>query len=262
VLDLLLFAGPTDPDVAAWSAKAGGASGTFKARLSAYVRALKSAGVFQVMGRHYIRGAETAQQALTCLVTRTTCTAQNLNLATAFRPFRGIVGDQVAAYIDWNVTPAAMPHATQNGVHLAQWLDFQDTGANAYLGSQDGVGLTFGILPVVDGSFNVRLNTNAAVSSSPSANGPGLYLADRISASQVVVARNGVDFASLSSTVDTALCASNIFELAENASGTARFWNASRIFASSAGGTLGTSGRAAYAAALNALAKSIGQGGF
>lgn len=262
MLDLLLCAEPTDPDVAAWAAKAGGASGTFKAKLSVYVRALKAMGVWQVMGRHYIRGAENAQQALTCLVSRTTCTAQNMNLSTAFRPFHGIIGDEVAAYIDWNVAPSAVPHATQNGVHLAQWLDFQDTAANAYLGSQDGVGLTFGILPVVDGSFNVRINTNASVSSSASANGAGLYLADRISSSQIVVARNGADFATLSSAVDTNLCASNIYELAENGSGTARFWHGSRIFASSAGGTLGLNGRAAYAAALNAFAKSIGQGGF
>ena len=262
MLDLLLFAGPTDPDVAAWAAKAGGASGNFKGKLSAYVRALKAAGVWQVMGRHYIRGAETAQQALTCLVTRTICTAQNLNLATAFTPFHGIKGDQIAGYIDWNVTAAAIPHLTQNACHLAQWLDFQDPAANAYLGGQDGAGLTFGILPVVDGSFNVRLSTSGSVSSAATANGAGLYLADRISSTQLVVARNGVDFQTLASVVDTNPTGVNIYELAENGATAARFWHASRVFASSAGGSLGANGRVAYAAALNALAKAIGQGGF
>ena len=148
MLDLLLFAGPTDPDVAAWAAKAGGASGSFKAKLSVYVRALKAAGVWQVMGRHHIRGTETPQQALTCLVTRTQCTAQNFNLATQFKPFHGFVGDGTASYIDWNQAPSTIAGVGLNTMHLAQYIDTLGS-LNAYLGSQDGAGTTFAILPQV-----------------------------------------------------------------------------------------------------------------
>jgi hypothetical protein len=256
--------GGYDVDVVAWAAAAGGASPQFKRFLSTYVRALKASGVWPLLGRHYIRGAETWQQALTCLVSRTQCTAHNLNVGPggAFLPFHGIVGNQTSAYIDWGVAQSAIPNAAPNALHLAQYIDTGDSSANMYLGGGDAGGnTTYAALPQTDGTFLTRLNTPTSATNAVTGAITGLFIADRIGSGQVVVGHNGTDVSTLTSTATSGVSTANVFELGENNNGTARFFHQARVFASSSGGSLGSL-RPAYAAAINAFARSIGQGGF
>src|SRR4051794_32649168 len=107
VLDLLLFAGVTDPAVKQWVQavrSAGGQVSTARAALvEKLVEGLRADGVWPLLDELWVFAAENGMQARTGLKTRVLAAAVN---SPPFTTNRGYAGDGLSAYLDLNINPS------------------------------------------------------------------------------------------------------------------------------------------------------------
>lgn len=257
-----LLAAPYDSDAQAWRravlAQGGAVSAAQQRRVTRLVRALKARGIWTALDRLWIFAAENAVQALTCLRSRTVAVPSSTS--PGFTALRGYAGNGASAYIDFGVAASALTNFTQNSAHIGFYVQSGDGVTSLWVGARDsGSGFSSDVNSgtTATGSFSVQSGSSGTsfVQSGQS----GMHIVDRQSNTVASWARNGAD-TDADKTVSTSSgrATSRLTALARNTSGSYAQYSGSRLALVSFGGSLGASGRRAFAVAVNAYMTSVG----
>lgn len=247
----------TDPAATAFFAAVVAAGGTVSAgRRTLYnnlFAGLRSDGNLSKIYRLQIYAAENTQSALMDLIALTNATPV---LTPAFTADRGYTLNGSTNYIDTNYVPnASSPVTTQNSAFLACHTNLVGGSLASTIGTIAG---TFPqmemVCPFTDQIFHAQINDSGFGGSAfGSGLTTGLFVADRIDASNVVLALNGADLGT-SSDASTGVPANSIQvgNPANLVAGTT-----SRYAVAAIGSSLG-SGRAAFAGRIITFLTAIG----
>lgn len=257
-----VLSGLVDRDAVAWRAAVLGAGGTVSAaqlgRVDRLARCLKVGGVWPVADRIWLLAAENSTQSLVDLLARATATATN---SPTFTAFAGWAGNGTTAFINLNVAASALAQASTNGMHVAHYLTAYNGGGSpdaVATGSLDGTRTSFMYGTYSDAKIYPRLGDGGAAGV-VSAGGAGFYVADRISSSQAVAARNGADLGTVS-TAAGARSTASLYALGLNNNGSvaSAISSATRIGFVSLGASLGAAGRLALSGCVNGYMGAVG----
>lgn len=254
-----VLSGLVDRDAVAWRAAVLGAGGTVSAaqlgRVDRLARCLKVGGVWPVADRIWLFAAESSVQSLVDLVARATATAVN---SPTFTAFTGWSGNGTTAFVNLNVTAAALPLASTNSMHIAHYLTALQAGDVGAIGALDASLRSYGLQPYSDSKVYPRLGDGGA-GGIASAGGAGLYISDRISSSTVAAARNGVDLGTEASAA-AARATTNLYALGNDNNGSVAnpVSSGTRVGFVSVGASLGAAGRPALAGCVNTYMGAVG----
>jgi len=246
-----------DTDATAWKNAVVGAGGTVSntrlALVSSLITNLKSNSLWTLLDRLWLFAAENTQSALTDIKSLQIATAVN---SPTFTIDRGYAGNGTTSYVDTNYNPStnAVAYAL-NSAHLCNYV--QSMVTQACMGTSGGgvVSLIANPLTGTGGQIVARINRANAGGGQGASNAEGFYIADRIDASNVVNFKNGSDVGT-DANASSAIPSNNITVGA--IFGLGGVINASRYSMASIGGSLGASGRASFATAINTYMTAIG----
>lgn len=178
-----------DADVLRWRsavvANGGFVSGPQLAKVSAFVRQLKGAGVWPRLDRLWLFATENANQALIDLKELTAATATNSPTHT---PMQGYTGNGSTSFVDANWAPADGINYQQDDCTFGFWTF--STGQDTLAGCQTTNDLLFNTSNP-SGIFATRLNTKTVTGSDAVPDGSGLSAASRTGASATRQYKNG-----------------------------------------------------------------------
>ena len=261
-LSRALLGAPYDPDAEAWRravlALGGAVSAAQQRRIVRLVRALKARGVWPVLDRLWIFAAEDAAQALTDLRTRSLASLSPT--PPAFTALRGFQGNGTSAYVDFGVAASALTQFTQNSAHIGFYVQSGDGATSTWVGARDsGSGFSSDINSGVSAAANFSIQAASSATGMIQGGQSGMHIADRQSNAMGSWARNGVDTdVNKMVTTSSSRAIANLTALARNTSGTYAQFSGSRLAMVSFGSTLGSTGRANLAIAVNTYMAAIG----
>ncbi|MBN9086257.1 MAG: hypothetical protein J0J01_05075 [Reyranella sp.] len=240
MLDLLLFASLTDPDVKQWVQavrSVGGRVSTARAALvEKLVKGLKADGVWPLLDRLWLFAAENGMQARMDVRAQVLASAVN---GPTFTTNRGYTGDALAAYLDTNSNPGAGgTNYARDNASYGLWV-YNDPGVP---GSYREMGNDDDIWGEIQFNANGAITAGINQSASPSGIIPpartGLVMIERTGANATALYRTGAQIGT-GSGASVAVANRNFYVLAAAGSGGAAAPTNSGVSAALLGAALG-----------------------